>query len=180
MLKILLCLSLMFSCTIVFSQSECNRFVVKSKKVIQKTFYQSDSALTFLLDEQVTGKLSVNDAGRKETINFDFTFKDKQGRPAEMRDILTIHFQDQKAEFIARSKRLYTGKITFAIIRPTETRLGTLLTDEDELFYRKLKTDRITYLELTINSKSQKMLLSREKSEWLKEVIICLGKRTNY
>jgi hypothetical protein len=180
MLKTLLCIVLMVQSAIVFSQSECNRYIVKSKKLLQSTVYQADSALRLSLREDIVGKLLVNDAGLKETVNFDFTFTDKQGRPLDMNDILTIHFADLKAEFIARTKRIHTGKITFAIVRQTETRLGTVLTDEDQLLYEKLKTDRITYLELGIDSQKHKMILEWVDAEKIRQVIGCLSKRKKY
>ena len=180
MLRIVLCIALMIQSAIVFSQNECNRYIVKSKKLLQHTVYQADSALTLPLRDDIVGKLLVNDAGLKETINFDFTFTDKQGRPLEMNDILTIHFADLKAEFIARTKHTHTGKITFAIVRQTETRVGTVLTNEDQLFYEKLKTDRITYLELGIDSQKQKMILQWVDAEKLRQVVTCLSKRKKF
>ena len=180
MYSALLSFLMLIQCAIGFAQTECNRFVVKSKKPFQNIIYQSDSALTFSLGKEVIGKMLINDAGKKETVNFDFTFTDMQRRPVEMQDILTIHFKDQKAEFIARSKRAHSGKITFAIVRQTETRLGTVLTDEDEIFYQKLKSDPIMYFELNGASKNHKMLLVREQAEWLRTVINCLGKRRKY
>lgn len=173
-------MALMFQCAIVSGQGECNRYIVKSKKLLQSTVYQADSALTLSIREDIVGKLLVNDAGLKETISFDFTFTDKQGRPLEMQDILTIHFADLKAEFIARTKRSYTGRITFAIVRQTETRLGTVLTDEDQLFYEKLKTDRITYLELGIDSQKHKMILEWVDAEKLRQVVTCLSQRKKF
>ena len=180
MLKIVLGVALMYQCAIAFGQSECTRYIVKSKKLLLGTVYQADSALALSLAGGMEGKLLVNDAGLKQTVNFDFTFTDQQGRPLETNDLLTIHFADLKAEFIVRTRRIHTGKITFAIVRQTETRWGTVLTDEDELFYEKLKTDRITYLELGIGSQKQKMSLPWVDAEKLRQVITCLSLRKKF
>lgn len=171
---------LLCSSAAVAQRVNCNLFVKKSKRLLQTSVYQSDSALTVFHEGDITGTLMINDAAKRETINFDFVFADSRGRGAEMSDILTIHFDHYKAEFIAREKRIYSGKMTFAIIRQTETRLGTVLTEEDALFYQKLQTELITYFELKINGQPQKMYLTAQQSQWLRDVMICLSKRVNY
>lgn len=181
MMRLLLCLALFLQCKAVIAQKvNCNLYVHRSRQVLHGKVYEADSAITVLQSEGVTGRLHVNDAGMRETINFDFIFADANGRGADVNDLLVLHFDHYKAEFIARSRRIYSGKITFAIVRPTETRLGTVLTEEDALFYDKLQQDLLTYFEIRVNGVNRKMYLSPTQAIWLRDVMICLSKRTKY
>lgn len=113
-----LLLLFVFSGAMVVGQTtQCGTLIIKSKRLFHPAIYQSDSSVTFFIDERIVGKLTLSDDGLPETVNFEFVFRFKEGRAPEMQDMLTLHFEDSKAEFLVRSKQLYSGKIVFAIVR---------------------------------------------------------------
>jgi hypothetical protein len=156
---------------------DCSQFLIKDKRFLRQTVFRSDSSLTFKVSGEVTGKLEINNAGLYKAVNFDFAFKNETGSsgPA-IGDLLTIYFRDNtKDEVYVRSRRVYAGKATFAVVRLTDTRLGSALTKEDEVFFEKMKMVTISYLELTINSEKHKLRLNARQADWLRSVITCIG-----
>src|SRR6478736_6087715 len=120
---------------------ECPNFLIKDKRFLRTTVFRSDSSLTFKITENIAAELEINNAGLHQAVNFDFTFKSKSAGPAPaVGDLLVIYFRDNtKDEVYVRSRKVYAGKAIFAIVRKTDTRLGTELTKEDKIFFDKMK-----------------------------------------
>jgi hypothetical protein len=157
--------------------NECPKFLVKDKRFLRTTIFRSDSSLTFAVNENIAAQLEINNAGLHQAVNFDFTFNNKTLGPAPaIGDLLVIYFRDNtKDEVYVRSRKVYGGKAIFAIVRKTDTRLGTELTKEDKIFFEKMKVVTISYMEMTINSEKHKMRLNATQASWLRNVITCLG-----
>jgi len=156
---------------------DCPRFLVKDKRFLRQTIFRSDSSLTFPITDNVIAELEINNGGLHQAVNFDFVFKNKVGEVAPtIGDLLVIYFRDNtKAEVYVRTRKVYAGKATFAIVRKTDLRLGTVLTEEDKIFFEKMKMVTISYMEMAINSDKHKIRLSATQADWLRSVITCLG-----
>ena len=175
----------LFTVSLAFAQldiKDCPKFLIKDKRFLRQTIFRSDSSLTFIVNENVTAQLEINNGGLHQAVNFDFVFKNKTGMASPaIGDLLVIYFRDNtKDEVYVRSRKLYAGKATFAIVRKTDTRLGTELTREDKIFFDKMKMVTISYMEMTINSDKHKMRLNATQAAWLRNVITCLGALKEY
>ncbi|HEY5822840.1 MAG TPA: hypothetical protein VIT44_00650 [Cyclobacteriaceae bacterium] len=156
---------------------DCPKFLVKDKRFLRETIFRSDSSITLKVGEDVIAKLEVNNGGLHQAVNFDFIFKYKTGMGAPaIGDLLVIYFRDNtKDEVYVRSRKAYAGKATFAIVRKTDLRLGPTLTQEDKIFFEKMKMVTISYMEISINSEKHKLRLTATQADWLRSVITCLG-----
>jgi hypothetical protein len=170
----------LFQCLLAYGQldiNECPKFLVKDKRFLREAVFRSDSTLTLHVDDNVTGSLEINNAGLYKAVNFDFVFKAKGGGAAPfIGDLLIIYFRDHtKDEVFVRSRKVYAGKASFAIVRQTDTRFGTALTNEDAVFFEKMKMITISHLEMTIGSEKHKIRLNARQADWLRSVITCIG-----
>jgi len=155
-------------------QVQCSRFITRSKQFLKEEIYRSDT-LTLPLAGGLKGVLEINNAGDVGAVHFDFVFKRRTTGFIDINNLLIIHFTDHsKAEIFARTRHQQVGKVSFALLRLTEQRLGTNLTSEDQLFLRKLVTTPISYLELRIDGEKKEMKLSASDAGWIQNVITCL------
>jgi len=156
---------------------DCPKFLIKDKRFLRETIFRSDSSITLKVAEDIIAKLEVNNGGLHQAVNFDFIFKYKNGMGAPaIGDLLVIYFRDNtKDEVYVRTRKVFAGKATFAIVRKTDLRLGTVLTQEDRIFFDKMKMVTISYMEMTINSDKHKIRLTATQADWLRSVITCLG-----
>ena len=151
----------------------CWNYTVNVKHFLNRRIKQSKDIVTIPVDNNLWCEMRLTNNGLQHTVKLDMKFTDSLGYILSANDILRINFGDgSRDEIMLNSKKFYEGTLSFILVEP-QVRHSAVLTEDDQLFYDKLKKIDINSLSLVVDNVRRVIPINSDQAETIRRIVAC-------